>query len=507
MKLNNKVAKPPLYTHEGARAVHITKLQELRRSVAACMLWEGEFYENGDDIATRIRTLAAEIDPVAVAGLAFEARHVFKLRHVPLLLLEVLTRTAAGRNDGLVRKTIANVISRADELAEFLAIYRKFGGKSLSGQVKKGLAEAATKFDAYQFAKYNRDAEWKLRDVVFLSHAKPKDREQALLMARLVNKEKFPEKTKGGFAVAEALAPDTFEKLKPADTWEVALSGGQDKKAYWTGALEKTAADGFVEGSLGYMALLRNLRNMQQAGVDDALIRKALLKRQGIAKVLPFRFITAAKHAPKFEAELDQALLAMLAAQKKLPGKTIVVVDVSGSMGGGMMSSKSEMDRMHVAASLAAIAREICEHAVIYATAGSDMARQHKTKLVPARHGMALVDAICGETYRELGGGGIFLTPVMRYIAEQEKDADRIIVITDEQDCAVADKDKPSMAAPFGTKGNYLINVGSYKNGIGYGKWTHIDGFSENVIRYIREVEGLGGDESSEESEEQSASS
>jgi len=33
------------------------------------------------------------------------------------------------------------------------------------------------------------------------------------------------------------------------------------------------------------------------------------------------------------------------------------------------------------------------------------------------------------------------------------------------------------------------INVASYKNGVGYGKWTHIDGWSESVIEYIRALE------------------
>jgi hypothetical protein len=87
-----------------------------------------------------------------------------------------------------------------------------------------------------------------------------------------------------------------------------------------------------------------------------------------------------------------------------------------------------------------------------------------------------------------LGGGGIFLNPVMKWIKEREKDADRIVVITDEQDCAVSLEDSPIHADAFG-KQNYLINVQANQNGIGYGKWTHIDGFSENVIRYILEAE------------------
>ena len=163
-------------------------------------------------------------------------------------------------------------------------------------------------------------------------------------------------------------------------------------------------------------------------------------------------------------------------------------------MGGGIMSAKGELNRMDSAAALAAIGREMCEEPVIYATAGNDGTRIHKTGLVPARRGMALIDAI-KRMPATLGSGGIFLTPSLRYIKEQETEADRIIVITDEQDCASADRDKPGLAQPFGTAGNYLLNVGAYKNGIGYGdKWVHMDGFSPQMFTYIKAAEGLISD-------------
>ena len=124
----------------------------------------------------------------------------------------------------------------------------------------------------------------------------------------------------------------------------------------------------------------------------------------------------------------------------------------------------------------------------IYATAGSDSARKHATMLIPSRRGFALRDLLSyGQTSPKLGGGGIFLTQVMDYVRKEEHGtADRIIVITDEQDCDLVNK--PSSAHPFG-KRNYLINVASYKNGIGYGEWVHIDGWSEAVVEYIRELE------------------
>src|ERR1700760_3651990 len=145
MKLNilkfAHLARPR--THEGAPAATVTPEQALRRSVLACMLWENEFYEDGVSIATRIQALVPQVAAGRVAALAIEARTVMKLRHVPLLLVREMARLTTHR--ALVAETLAAVIQRADELAEFLAIYwaqgsvRDNGRKApLSAQVKKG---------------------------------------------------------------------------------------------------------------------------------------------------------------------------------------------------------------------------------------------------------------------------------------------------------------------------------------------------------------------------------
>ena len=87
MKTNVKQKAPPIFTHEGAKAVHINPIQQLRRSVLACLLFENEFYEDGIEIAKRIIDTAAQCKPEDVAALAIEARRIFGLRHAPLLLL------------------------------------------------------------------------------------------------------------------------------------------------------------------------------------------------------------------------------------------------------------------------------------------------------------------------------------------------------------------------------------------------------------------------------------
>ncbi|SCM71622.1 TROVE domain-containing protein (fragment) [uncultured Pleomorphomonas sp.] len=122
MKLNTK-PKFTETTHEGAPAARMTPEQALRRSVMSCLLWEREFYEDGEDIAGRIERLCGEVPPFLVSNLAREARSS-GLRHVPLLLLCGLIKRGNG---ALVAETIEQAIQRADELTELLAIYWRKG--------------------------------------------------------------------------------------------------------------------------------------------------------------------------------------------------------------------------------------------------------------------------------------------------------------------------------------------------------------------------------------------
>jgi 60 kDa SS-A/Ro ribonucleoprotein len=435
MRTNTKRAS--LTTQEGAPARHIGVLARLRRSVLSCLLWESEFYEDGQEIGKRIAELSAQCLPEQVAELAIEAREQMHLRHVPLLLLRELARHPLIKaRPQLLSKTMGRVLQRADEPAEFLALYWKDKKQPLSKQVKRGLAWSMRRFSEFELAKYNRDAEITPRDVLFMSHAKPKDEVQAALWKRL--------------AANELVTPDT---------WEVQLSAGADKKQTFERLIR--------EKKLGYFALIRNLRNMEQAGVDAELVREAILARRGGAdKLLPFRYIAAARHAKQFEPELDRAMQAALAELPRLCGRTIVVVDNSGSMAASI-SRKSDMTRADAAAGVAIVARGVCESVRVFAF--SD-----KCVEVPPRTGMALRDAIQAATpmgSTQLGAAVSKASTVAH---------DRLIVITDEQS---ADR----VPEPKGL--GYMINIASNRNGVGYGKWLHVDGWSDAVVRFITEHE------------------
>ncbi len=223
-----------------------------------------------------------------------------------------------------------------------------------------------------------------------------------------------------------------------------------------------------LDRKLGALALLRNLRNLQQAGVDESVVLAAL-DAMRTERVLPFRFLAAARYAPQWEEGLERAMFRAVAGSDKLPGRTVLLVDVSGSMV-APLSAKSQMLRTDAAYGLAVLLREVAEQVVVYTFSDGAMR-------IPPRRGFALRDAM--ET--SLRHGGTQLGAALTYVEEQSirEPYDRIVVITDEQS---ADR----VSAPAG-KG-YMVNVASAKNGVGYGAgWTHIDGWSEAVVEYIRE--------------------
>lgn len=454
MQLNSSRISPYLATHEGAPACNIPAEERLKRSVMTCMLWEKSFYEDGQSIADRISALVPLVAPESVYRIAVDARNKQHLRHVPLLLVVEMLKHPEHKK--LVSRLIPQVVLRVDEMSELLSIYWKDGKKPLAAQLKKGLAECFSMFTEYQFSKYNRDKAVKLRDVMFLTHPHPR-----LLMGAtedVVGEYKF-RPAPAHEALFKKIADNT---LPTPDTWEVALSAGRDKKETW----ERLIA----ERKLGGLALLRNLRNMLDVNVDMNVIKTALAF-MNTDRILPFRFIAAARHAPSLEPEIEKVMLSCLGDYKRLEGATTLLIDVSGSMNGAL-SSKSDLTRLDAACGLAILLREVCKDVRIFKF-------NHRLDEVPLRQGFSLRDAVgqaMGDT--QLGSALHYLT----LMALAQRRGHRIIVLTDEQ------SEDPVTKNPVWAKA-YMINVATYANGVGYGKWTHINGFSESIVDYILEVE------------------
>lgn len=232
----------------------------------------------------KIILTAQQNDAAFVALLAVYAREKMNLRSIPLVLTVETAKLHNGNS--LVGKLVARVIQRADEITELLAFYatsnRRAGTKQLnriSKQLQKGLSDAFNKFDEYQFAKYNRNGAIKLRDALFVVHPRAKDEVQQALFDKIAK-----------------------DELQTPYTWEVELSALGQKE--YASDKEKRAAvrqkweELIFSNRLGYVAVLRNLRNILEAEVSNealARVRDYLANKKAVAgsRQLPFRFLSA----------------------------------------------------------------------------------------------------------------------------------------------------------------------------------------------------------------------
>ena len=268
--------------YEGAKAWRMTPEWELYSTVVTMMGVEDKFYEGGESRVRRVADLVRKTPPEFVASLAVYTREKMHLRSVPLLLLVELAR--CHRGDSLVSRAVARTVQRVDEITELLMCYQWRTGrkdlKKLSSQLRKGLSEAFNHFDEYQFAKYDRrNRKVTLRDALLLVHPKPKDDAQAALFMKILN-----------------------DSLETPYTWETELSslGKQhfqsleEKDEAMKDAWQKLVAS----GRLGYMAMLRNLRNMCNLTIDAETMQKVCSTLSNPVEVqrsrqLPFRFLSA----------------------------------------------------------------------------------------------------------------------------------------------------------------------------------------------------------------------
>jgi hypothetical protein len=280
-----------------------------------------------------------------------------------------------------------------------------------------------------------------LADGEAMVHPKPKDAEQAAIWKQLVD-----------------------GTLASPDTWEVELSSGKDKKATWERLLS--------EKKLGYMALLMNLRNMSEAGVTPSLVESALLAGAAHSKALPFRFISAYKHAPQYAQALSEAM--ELAVSGELPGSTALLLDVSGSMDAAI-SEKGELKRYETAVALAVLVRGLSKSCRIFAYATV-------TAEIVDSKGLGMMDAV--KHGMQTLGGSTNTAAALQYLQEKCPSVDRVILLTDEQSHDGIHR--------LWAKHGYIINVAPYAPGLETpGGWVRINGWSERVIDWVRAHENV----------------
>lgn len=292
-----------------------------------------KYYESEAATIARLQTLVAE-DPELGAKCAVFARRVLGLRSISHTVAAIVCHVTKGQGLPWVRPFVQSVVYRADDAIEITAAYFHLYAKGVSirkaskrrgkkvpvtlpNPLKRGVADALEQLDGYALAKYKKSsAPVSLADLFNLYHPKPR-----------------PEN-------AEAVAAFIKGELKNVDTWEARVSkAGPDKVKK-----EEAWCSLFEERKLGYFAMLRNLRNiLEQApgAVDHAI--KFLKNKTAISKslILPFQFLRAYREieacglprAAEVALAIDEAMSIACQNIPVLPGRTLVALDESGSMG------------------------------------------------------------------------------------------------------------------------------------------------------------------------------
>ena len=382
----------------GHTAYKMPDKEKLVTQVLTSFFNESKFY--GDNSAEMQETIKKVIaaDAEFIAKLAVFARREFNMRSVAHILTAYLAHEPNGKP--FVRKTVQAVSLRGDDATELMACYiNLFGKRPIPNALKKGIADVLQGFDEYTLAKYKGEGKGvKMRDLLCLCRPTPKDTAQSEMWKRCLNNE-----------------------LETPYTWETELSAKGNNAKVWEELIES--------GKVGYMALLRNLRNILNANPSN--LNKVLDTLQDPNKVrkskqLPFRYLSAYKEVmdicgSKVLDVLENAVEASCENIPKLDGTTVIAVDVSGSMG-NLISAKSKVHCFEIAMLLGLIANKICENSIFYYF-NSDIEKY------PVSHRTAILHTV---TAFRCGGGTSMYLPFKKMLSDKVN-ADRIIILSDNE--------------------------------------------------------------------------
>ena len=409
MKFNKKEVEPPILNKEGSKAYKMDCKEELISRVVTSLVGESKFYTSGKDadeeMLNSIRVVLSQ-DPEFVLKLAVYARHVMNLRSVPLVLLVEYANATYGITDS--RKYVTSVISRVDEITELLALQFRYNdvygrNNKLPMFIKNGVASAFNKFDEYQFAKYNRDGTVRLKDALYLCHPSPKDQHQQDLFDKISN-----------------------ETLSTPKTWETYISANGSNKVTWEAIIP----------SMGYMAMMRNLRNFIENNVDvNKYVLPILTDRERVikSKQLPFRFLSAYKAVEQLKYDsplqtnrllngLSTALQYSVDNVTRIPGSSFIAIDNSASME-WHTSSKTKLTYKDIACLFGSMSSHICDNSIV-----SVFAEDFN---LPRISGNVLEDALALKDINV--GGATFAWKILDYLLNKQVIVDRILLFSDMQ--------------------------------------------------------------------------
>jgi TROVE domain len=469
--------RPSGLTHEGAPGWSRDAKSELYLLAVTNMGSERTFYESAADRDSRYAQLARQVaaeDLPWLAGMLPWLRDTANMRTAPLIGAAEAVRalTAAGKPGG--RQLVASVISRADEPGELLAYWQSRYGRAVPKPLKRGIADALLKvYSEYSLLKYDTGSHgYRFADVIELvhpagEHPEVKGTWRGDLFEHAIDRRHgrgnpVPDSLQmiRANAALRAMAAGDPRALLSADslkaagmTWEDVLSLAGAKlpgRDLWAAMIP----------SMGYMALLRNLRNFDEAGVPDdvaAAVAARLAGPEQVAKSrqFPFRFLAAYKAAPslRWAYPLEKALSLSLANVPALKGRTLVLVDRSSSMF-DRVSEKSGLNRADTAAVFGA--------ALAIRSENADLV-EFGTASRPVQFRGA--DSVLRVVGRFTGMGGTNTADAVR---RHYRDGyhSRVVIITDEQAWGGFRGADPASQVPASVP-VYTWNLAGYERGHG----------------------------------------
>lgn len=474
-RFNNKKVPEMTTNKSGVKAYKMSPVEMLMTQVLSTFFTEKYYCDNTEEIKANIRN-CIEIDPKFVANLAIYARTVMNMRTISHVMMAELAHHVESKP--YAKEAIIHTVVRPDDMTETLTYYLNEFGKPIPNSMKKGLSTALNNFNEFTISKYNRKGNGRLtfKDLIMLCHPKHSE------------------------LIKKILSDD----LKVAETWETKLSKEGNTSESWEYLINNN--------KLGYMAALRNMRNILQSNPNAKTVDKlyALLEdkeKVKKSKLLPFRFYTAYNELSNshytssrtFDV-LETAIEHSCENIEKIKGKTLIAVDVSGSMswdGGRYRHSDKTITKVlpvEIASVMAAIAHKICEDAIVVAFDTSCYKKNLSTK-----NGI-----IANAKSIKCDGGGTNISLPIEYILRIKIKVDRIIMLSDNEINSGFDNGRFIRGSE--TLCQRLLN--DYRNTVNKDVWFHgidiegygtqqfkgnkvniISGWSEKVLSFINLTE------------------
>jgi hypothetical protein len=436
------------YSANGNLQVVKSEEQTFFETVVGHMYGKDRFYTSNEDVAKR---MSADISALVrkgktdyVANVILYARTTALMRSMPILATVYFAKALREANKPFpqLRSLVSSVIQRADQVTDMYAVALEvFGDKrKVPSAVKRGVADAMNNFTEYHFGKYNRAAGVTFKDILRIAHPEPRNEIQSQVFSKIMS-----------------------DTLAVPYTWETELSmNGQLPQE-----VQKSKAQIWAElvqsGKLGYMALLRNLRNIIQSGADvtgEVARRISDAEQVARSKQLPFSFIKAFDAVKDAPTQLKWAVSEALDIScKNVPalGKNVwIIVDGSGSMLGSNYGYRGNSDTLAdcpfqtAAVFCAALAKSNQDASNLAVTIFSDNAEM--VTINPRDTATSIVEQLT----KKVQGGGTNLQAALNMKSRLGFEPDTVVILSDMEVNQLSTGDYHNY---YGNRSNTIANI------------------------------------------------